>query len=180
MPSWAGLGRGADCGWGVGATGARAQAASKASRAADGRRRIGAQFEASWGCAEGLPAYNVRMREPRVAILGGGFGGLNAAKALRDAPVQVTLIDRRNHHLFQPLLYQVATAALNPSDIAVPIRSILRRQKNATVLLGEVVSVDAARRKVVLSDGEIAYDYLLLATDATHSHFGHDDWAAHA
>ncbi len=117
---------------------------------------------------------------PHVVIVGGGFGGLSAAKALRDAPVRITLLDRRNHHLFQPLLYQVATAALNPSDIAVPIRSILRSQKNATVLLGEVVAVDAAARKLVLSDGEMAYDLLLLASGATHSYFGHDDWAPHA
>jgi NADH dehydrogenase len=117
---------------------------------------------------------------PHVVIVGGGFGGLTAARSLGDAPVRITLLDRRNHHLFQPLLYQVATAALNPSDIAVPIRSILRAQRNVTVLLGEVVAVDAAARKVVLSDGEIAYDHLLLATGATHSYFGHDDWAPHA
>jgi len=119
-------------------------------------------------------------KTPHVVIVGGGFGGLSAAKALRKAPLRVTLLDRRNHHLFQPLLYQVATAALNPSDIAVPIRSILRRQKNATVLMGEASSVDVAGRKLILTDGELAYDYLVIATGATHSYFGHDDWAPYA
>jgi len=118
--------------------------------------------------------------QPRVVILGGGFGGLSAARALRKADAKVTLVDRRNHHLFQPLLYQVATAALNPSDIAVPIRSIVRRQKNTTVLMGEAASVDVAARKVRLSDGELDYDYLVVATGATHSYFGHDDWAPYA
>jgi NADH dehydrogenase len=112
----------------------------------------------------------------RVVIVGGGFGGLYAARALRDVPVQVTLLDRRNHHLFQPLLYQVATAALSPGDIASPIRWILRRQKNVEVLLADVVRVDAARRVLTLADGEISYDYLILATGATHAYFGHDEW----
>jgi len=116
----------------------------------------------------------------QVVIIGGGFGGLSAARALRKAPVTVALVDRRNHHLFQPLLYQVATAALNPSDIAVPIRSIVRRQKNITVLMGEAVSIDAANRKVRLADGDLGYDYLIVATGATHSYFGHDDWAPYA
>ncbi len=115
--------------------------------------------------------------QPRVVILGGGFGGLYAARALRRAPLRLTLVDRRNHHLFQPLLYQVATAALNPSDIAVPIRRVLRRQENATVLLGEATVVDVAGRRVILSDGELPYDYLVVATGATHSYFGHDDWS---
>ncbi|HYS78083.1 MAG TPA: FAD-dependent oxidoreductase, partial [Candidatus Dormibacteraeota bacterium] len=97
--------------------------------------------------------------QPRVVILGGGFGGLYAARALRRAPLRLTLVDRRNHHLFQPLLYQVATAALNPGDIAVPIRRVLRRQENATVLLGEATAVDVAGRRVILSDGELTYDY---------------------
>ncbi len=114
---------------------------------------------------------------PRVVILGGGFGGLYAARALRRAPARLTIVDRRNHHLFQPLLYQVATAALNPSDIAVPIRRVLRRQENASVLLGEATAVDVAARKVILADGEIPYDYLIIATGAAHSYFGHDDWA---
>lgn len=114
---------------------------------------------------------------PHVVIVGAGFGGLYAARALRRAPVDVTVIDRRNHHLFQPLLYQVATAALNPSDIAAPIRKILRRQKNTTVLLADSTQVDVERKKVDLSDGEIGYDYLILATGATDSYFGHEDWA---
>jgi NADH dehydrogenase len=117
---------------------------------------------------------------PHVVIIGGGFGGLSAAKALRKAPLRLTLLDRRNHHLFQPLLYQVATAALNASDIAVPIRSILRTQKNATVLMGEADSIDVAKRRVVLTDGELSYDYLVIATGATHSYFGHDEWAPYA
>jgi NADH dehydrogenase len=91
--------------------------------------------------------------------------------------VRLTIVDRRNHHLFQPLLYQVATAALNPSDIAVPIRRVLRRQRNASVLLGEATAVDVAARKVILVDGEVPYDYLIIATGAAHSYFGHDDWA---
>jgi NADH:ubiquinone reductase (H+-translocating) len=118
--------------------------------------------------------------EPHVVIVGAGFGGLAAARALNKAPVRLTLLDRRNHHLFQPLLYQVATAALNPSDIAVPIRSIVRRQKNVTVLMGEAVAVDPAARKLKLADGDLDYDYLVLATGATHSYFGHDDWAPYA
>src|ERR1043166_6927705 len=117
---------------------------------------------------------------PHVVIVGGGFGGLHAARTLAGAPVRITLVDRRTHHLFQPLLYQVATAALNPSNIAMPIRAVLRRQKNVTVLLGEAASVDLAAKKVVLVDGELAYDYLILATGATHSYFGHDDWAPFA
>src|SRR3989441_11908059 len=117
---------------------------------------------------------------PRVVILGGGFGGLYAARALRRGPLRLTLVDRRNHHLFQPLLYQVATAALDPSDIAVPIRRVLRRQENATVLLGEATAVDVAGRRVILADGEVPYDYLIVATGATHSYFGHDDWSRFA
>ncbi len=111
-----------------------------------------------------------------VVIVGGGFGGIAAARALRRAPVRLTMIDRRNHHLFQPLLYQVATAALNPSDIASPIRRILRRQRNASVILGEASSIDTRRKIVQLLDGEVAYDYLIVATGATHSYFGHDEW----
>jgi NADH dehydrogenase len=116
-----------------------------------------------------------------VVIVGGGFGGLFAVRALARMPVQVTVIDRRNHHLFQPLLYQVATAGLNPSDIAYPIRSILRKQANTRVLLAAVTAVDVADRTVVLDDGErLSYDHLILATGATHAYFGHDEWAAHA
>ena len=111
-----------------------------------------------------------------MAIVGGGFGGLYAARALARQPVRVTLLDRRNHHLFQPLLYQVATAALNPSDIAVPLRSVLRKATNITVLLAEVARVDLAGRRVVLDRGEIGYDALVLAAGASHSYFGHDDW----
>jgi NADH dehydrogenase len=121
-----------------------------------------------------------RQGAPRVVILGGGFGGLYAAKALARDTVEVTVVDRRNHHLFQPLLYQVATAALNPADIAAPIRSVLRRQANARVILGEATGVDTAARRVVLSDGSLDYDVLIVATGATHSYFGHAEWAAHA
>ncbi len=116
--------------------------------------------------------------EHRVVIIGGGFGGLSAARSLRRAPVIVTLLDRRNFHLFQPLLYQVATGGLSPANIAAPLRGILSRQRNATVLLAEAVDIDVARRAVMLSDGEVAYDTLLVATGASHHYFGHDDWAA--
>lgn len=116
------------------------------------------------------------MKVPHIVLIGGGFGGLAAAQALADSPVRITLIDRRNHHLFQPLLYQVATAALNASDIARPIRRILRHQANCEVILGEVESIDRLARKVVLDEGEIAYDYLIVASGATHSYFGHDAW----
>ncbi len=111
-------------------------------------------------------------------IAGGGFGGLYAARALRDVRVRITLLDRKNHHVFQPLLYQVATAALSPGDIASPIRWILRRQANVEVLLAELRRVDASRRTVILTDGEMGYDYLILATGATHAYFGHDEWRA--
>ena len=116
------------------------------------------------------------MTNPQVVIVGGGFGGLYAARALRRAPVRVTVIDRRNHHLFQPLLYQVAMAALSPGDIASPIRWILRRQRNVEVLLAEATAIDTAAQKVLLTDGEVGYDYLIVATGATHAYFGHDDW----
>jgi NADH dehydrogenase len=119
------------------------------------------------------------MRRPHVVIIGGGFGGLTAARALAKAPVTVTLVDRRNHHLFQPLLYQVATAALNPGDIAYPIRGVLAEQPNARVLLAEARAIDPVRRRVQLDDGELAYDYLIVATGATHSYFG-KDWAGAA
>jgi NADH dehydrogenase len=119
--------------------------------------------------------------DPHVVILGCGFGGLFAARALGRAPVRVTVVDRANHHLFQPLLYQVATAALSAPAVAAPIRHILARQKNTTVILAEAERVDPARRIVVLDGGEtLAYDRLIIATGATNSYFGHDAWAAHA
>jgi NADH dehydrogenase len=114
---------------------------------------------------------------PKVVILGAGFGGLTAARSLKNTDVEITLIDRQNYHLFQPLLYQVATATLSPADIAVPVRSTLRDQKNTRVLLGEVVHVDRARRLVDLSDGRhVPYDWLVVATGARHAYFGHDEW----
>jgi len=119
-------------------------------------------------------------REPQIVIVGAGFGGLRAAQRLRHAKARVTVLDRRNHHLFQPLLYQVATAGLNPSDIAAPIRRILRRQANTTVLLAEVTGIDLAARQVKLAEGEVAYDFLILAAGATDNYFGHDAWAPHA
>jgi NADH dehydrogenase len=116
------------------------------------------------------------QRRPKVVIVGAGFGGLEAAKALSHVAVDVTVIDRQNHHCFQPLLYQVATAALSPAEIAWPIRHILRQQRNATVLMAEVNGIDLAGRCVQTSAGPISYDYLVIATGATHSYFGHDDW----
>lgn len=112
----------------------------------------------------------------RVVIIGGGFGGLYAATALRNAPVRVTLVDRRNFHLFQPLLYQVATGALSPANIAAPLRDILKKQKNAEVLLAEAVDFDVANRKVILSDGELHYDTLILAVGVRHHYFGNNQW----
>ena len=118
---------------------------------------------------------------PRVVIVGAGFGGLQAARALRKAPVQVTVIDRSNHHLFQPLLYQVATAGLSPADISAPIRSILRRQANARVMLAEVTGVDVQEQRVLMQNNKsVPYDYLVLATGARHSYFGHDAWEPYA
>jgi NADH:ubiquinone reductase (H+-translocating) len=113
---------------------------------------------------------------PRVVIVGAGFGGLAAAKALARTPAEVVLIDRRNYHLFQPLLYQVATAALSPADIAWPIRSIFSRQANVAVQMGKVAGVDARGREVILDERRLAYDYLVLATGARHSYFGRDEW----
>jgi NADH dehydrogenase len=117
------------------------------------------------------------MAPPHVVILGGGFGGLAAARGLADAPVRVTLVDRRNHHLFQPLLYQVATAGLSAPSIAAPLRQILRRQDNATVLLDEAREVDLAARRVRFAHETLDYDFLVVATGAAHAYFGHDDWA---
>jgi NADH:quinone reductase (non-electrogenic) len=117
---------------------------------------------------------------PKVVIVGAGFGGLEAAKALSRVAVDVTVIDRQNHHCFQPLLYQVATAALSPAEIAWPIRHMLRQQRNATVFMAEVEAVDLAARFVQTGAGPVSYDYLVLATGATHSYFGHDEWAEFA
>ncbi len=111
-------------------------------------------------------------------IVGGGFGGLYAAKSLRKAPIDLTVVDRRNFHLFQPLLYQVATGGLSPGEIASPLRVVLKRQKNTRVWLGEVVDIDAANRRVILADGQLDYDILVLATGATHHYFGNPQWAA--
>ena len=120
---------------------------------------------------------NERAEKPHeVVIIGGGFGGLNAAQALRRAPVRVTLLDRRNHHLFQPLLYQVATGGLSPANIASPLRAILKRQANVQVLLADAIDIDAANRRVVLSDGEVSYDTLIVAAGARHHYFGNDQW----
>src|ERR1700685_3650711 len=123
------------------------------------------------------PARLVKAGRPRVVVVGGGFAGLSAAKALADMKVDVTLIDRRNHSTFQPLLYQVALAVLSPADIAQPIRSILRHQSNTEVLMDEVIGIAAAAPRVSTSSGaSISYDYLVLATGATHSYFGNDQW----
>src|SRR5579862_9113400 len=118
----------------------------------------------------------VTNTKARVVIIGGGFGGLNAARRLAHAPVQVTLIDRRNHHTFQPLLYQVATAGISPGEIAAPIRWILRSDKNVEVIMDEVVGFDLARKVVQLPDLEVPFDYLIVAAGAQHSYFGHDEW----
>jgi NADH dehydrogenase len=121
------------------------------------------------------------MSVPHVVIVGGGFGGLSAAKMFRNQPVRVTLLDRRNHHLFQPLLYQVATATLSPGDIASPIRWVFRRQRNLRVLLGEAASIDVQERRIALADGaSLGYDYLIVATGASHAYFGHEEWAPYA
>src|SRR6202050_1698587 len=120
------------------------------------------------------------QQRPRVIILGAGFGGLEAAKTLARAPVDVTIIDRQNYHCFQPLLYQVATAALSPAEVAWPIRHILRRQQNATVYMAEVTSIDFAAHAVNTKSGSFSFDFLIVATGATHSYFGHNEWATFA
>lgn len=153
---------------------------SGASGARVERRPSGSPFAEPGSRARSRQGDTAQHSPPRVLILGGGFAGMHAARGLRRAAVRVTLIDRRNHHLFQPLLYQVATASLSPADIAAPIRHVLRSQRNAEVWLGEVEGVDLARRVVRLSDAEVDYDYLVVATGATHSYFGNDGWAPHA
>src|SRR5262249_48247205 len=116
----------------------------------------------------------------RVVIIGGGFGGLYAAKSLRRAPVALTLVDRRNFHLFQPLLYQVATGALSPGEIASPLRYVVNRQRNTVVLFAEAIDIDADNHRVILSDGVLEYDMLLVAGGAAHHYFGHEEWAERA
>ena len=131
------------------------------------------------GSAEAQPPHRegAPRSVPHVVILGGGFGGLSAARALRNEPVTVTVVDRRNHHLFQPLLYQVATAQLNASDIAQPIRSAVQHQPNTQVILAEAAGIDVDRRSVTFTDGDrLDYDYLIVAAGATHTYFGHDEW----
>jgi len=120
------------------------------------------------------------METKRIVIIGGGFGGLYAARTLAKTDANITLVDRRNYHLFQPLLYQVATAALNPSDIAAPIRAVLRKQKNISVIMGDVQAIDTDRRIITMADGELAYDILIVATGATHSYFNHPEWEENA
>jgi NADH dehydrogenase len=125
------------------------------------------------------------MQQPRVIIVGGGFGGLAAARALRKTPAEIVLIDRNNHHVFQPLLYQVATTVLTLSQIGTPIRSLLRNQKNTTVIMGEVTGVDKDQKRIIVGDADqqnvsVAYDYLILATGATHSYFGHNEFEQYA
>ena len=127
-----------------------------------------------------VPGGGADGRHPRVVIVGAGFAGLSVAKRLAKAPVDITLIDRENHHLFQPLLYQVATAGLSPADIAWPIRGLVRDQRNTRVLLGAVTGIDGVHKRVIVADRQIDYDVLVLATGATHGYFGHDSWAAHA
>jgi NADH dehydrogenase len=125
-------------------------------------------------------AYSANNRSHHVVIVGGGFGGLYAAKALKRAPVKVTLIDKRNFHLFQPLLYQVATGGLSPGDIASPLRAVFSRQKNTTVLNAEVVDLDPAGQRVILRNGELSYDTLIVASGSSHHYFGHDEWSTMA
>ncbi len=119
-------------------------------------------------------------KQHKVIIVGGGFGGLHAAQHLKHAPVQVTVVDRRNYHLFQPLLYQVATGGLSPANIAAPLRSILKRQRNTEAIMGEAVDVDLDNQRLLLTDGELPYDTLIVASGASHQYFGHDEWEAFA
>src|SRR3954464_2915182 len=117
---------------------------------------------------------------PHVVIIGGGFAGIYATKHLKNAPVRVTLIDRKNHHTFQPLLYQVATAGLNPGEIAMPIRAIFRHDQKTEILLAEVTGFDLTEQKVITEEGNVSFDYLIVAAGATHAYFGRDDWAEFA
>jgi NADH:ubiquinone reductase (H+-translocating) len=155
--------------------------------AAESISRISGFFSKEGWMGSTASAVQVRIpaieagRRPRVLILGGGFAGLNAALGLAKLPVDVTVVDRRNHHTFQPLLYQVALAVLSPADIATPIRGILRKHKNVEVLMDEAIEFDTAARRVSMKSGAVMeYDYLVVATGATHSYFGHDDWAQFA
>src|SRR5215831_1295741 len=118
----------------------------------------------------------MNTQAPHVVVVGAGFGGLEAARKLAKLPVQITVLDRKNHHTFQPLLYQVATAGISPAEIAAPIREILARHENVEVLLGEVEGFDLEQRQVKVHGFEVAYDYLIVAAGATHAYFGHDDW----
>jgi NADH:ubiquinone reductase (H+-translocating) len=141
-------------------------------------RRVPADDGGAYGGVAGGGGSAARRPRPKVVIAGAGFGGLDAARALRDAPVGITILDRHNYHCFQPLLYQVATATLSPADIAWPIRTLFRAQKNATVLMAEVTGVDAENRLIFAGGDVFPYDFLIIATGATHSYFGHGDWAA--
>src|SRR5438132_8689385 len=122
----------------------------------------------------------MNSKRPRVVIVGAGFAGLYAAKSLSKLPVEITIVDKKNHHTFQPLLYQVALAVLSPAEIASPIRAIFQSHKNVQVLLGEVEDFNLAAKKVIIKDSglQLGYDYLVVAAGATHAYFGHDDWAA--
>src|SRR5947208_2844861 len=126
------------------------------------------------------PSHITPSQHPQVVIIGGGFGGLEAARALAGAPVRITLLDRHNYHLFQPLLYQVATASLSPGDIASPIRWVLRHQKNVRVLLANVQSIDPSARTVTFDGDVLGYDFLIVSAGASHSYFGHPEWEARA
>src|SRR5271163_3716845 len=130
--------------------------------------------------SEAAAAKPINRSNPHIVILGGGFGGLNLAKSLRNATAKITLIDRQNHHLFQPLLYQVATATLSSVEIAKPLRSILSDQENLSVQLGKVEAIDLKTRTVILSDRSVTYDYLIIAMGGVTSYFGHPEWAEHA
>src|SRR3569833_2358824 len=133
------------------------------------------------GARQAVKIMNTNTYRPRIVVVGGGFGGLAAVKELKGVAANITLIDRRNHHLFQPLLYQVATTSLGPSEIAWPLRQLVHRRQEVTTLLGNVVGVDASKNVVHLQDGnDVPFDYLVLGTGAQHAYFGHDDWEPYA